>query len=203
MLRAAMAVCVLGLQVTGILNLRDEDVLHADSMYATTTMTTTFSMADRQDTVQEPSELPQFRSDGAVSITTTDGASHTLSTEFPNCYGKFMEGLMWRKDMCNDCAMIFKWAQEQPQGLSFWMENTPLALDIIYANADGEVVSVKQLSPGDTRGVQSGAPAMTAIEVKQGIAAELGITAGARLALPDPFPLSAFVCNKENCPLIQ
>lgn len=196
MLRAAVLASQIGFQVTAHLHLKDRDVIFDTSQDATTTA------SPMEDTIAEPATLPQFRDDATLSVV-TDGTSYQLRTEIPDSYPKFMEGLMWRQEMCDDCAMLFKWEDQQPQ-LSFWMENTPLPLDIIYVNADGEVVSIKPLSPGDKHGVASDLPAIMAVEVKQGMAARMGVQARkSRINLPDQLPQSAFVCAYANCPLMR
>jgi uncharacterized membrane protein (UPF0127 family) len=103
-----------------------------------------------------------------------------------------MEGLMWRRNLCETCAMAFPWSEDQPQ-LSFWMENTPLPLDIIYANAAGNVVSVKSLEPESRAGVPSGLPADLAIEVNAGFAAAHGIGPGSSVTFSKPG--GSFVCD--------
>jgi uncharacterized membrane protein (UPF0127 family) len=196
MLRAAMLASLIGFQVVAHLHLKDRDVIFETLQDATTTV------SPMEDTMAEPVTLPQFRDDATLTVV-TDGTTYQLKTEIPDCYPKFMEGLMWRREMCDDCAMLFKWEEQQPQ-LSFWMEHTPLPLDIIYVNANGEVVSVKPLSPGDKHGVGSDLPAIMAVEVKQGMAGQMGIQAGkSRINLPDQLPQSAFVCAYVNCPLMQ
>jgi len=196
MFRAAVLASLIGFQVIGHLHLKDRDVIFETLGDATTTA------SPMEDTISEPVELPQFREDATLTVV-TDGTTSQLKTEIPNSYPKFMEGLMWRREMCDDCAMLFKWEDQQPQ-LSFWMENTPLPLDIIYVNANGEVVSIKPLMSGDKHGVGSDSPAIMAVEVKQGVAARIGVQAGkSRINLPEQLPQSAFVCAYSNCPLIQ
>merc|ERR1719375_1955315 len=126
-----------------------------------------------KETQNQPAEEPQFRRDGDITIE-TDSGPVVLQTEFPQNYDKFMEGLMWRHNLCENCAMAFPWSEDQPQ-LSFWMEHTPLPLDIIYANAQGKVVSVKRLEPESRAGVPSDLPSDLAIEVNAGFAAAKGI----------------------------
>jgi uncharacterized membrane protein (UPF0127 family) len=91
-------------------------------------------------------------------------------------------GLMHRQSMPADRGMIFVFPQERY--LSFWMKNTLIALDIVYLDKDGKVVSVRQMKPLDETPVPSGAPAKYAIELNQGTAGRVGVKAGDVLIVP-------------------
>lgn len=49
-------------------------------------------------------------------------------------------GLMYRKHLNEDAGMIFVF--KEPQHLSFWMKNTELPLDMIFAAPDGRIVGI-------------------------------------------------------------
>ena len=65
-----------------------------------------------------------------------------------------------------DHGMIFVFRDESPR--AFWMKNTLIPLDILYLDATGRVVSVKQMKPHDLTRVPSDGPAMYAIELNAG-----------------------------------
>jgi uncharacterized membrane protein (UPF0127 family) len=92
-------------------------------------------------------------------------------------------GLMRRDSMPSDHGMIFVFKNEAP--LSFWMENTRIPLDIVYIDAQGKVVSIKQMKPYDRTGVPSDGPVKYAIELNKGAAEAAGIQPGMSLKLPD------------------
>ena len=92
-------------------------------------------------------------------------------------------GLMHRKTMPQDHGMLFVFADEQER--SFWMKNTLIPLDIVYADAKGRVVSVKQMKPLDETSVPSDGPAKYAVELNEGAAARAGVKAGDVLSIPD------------------
>jgi uncharacterized membrane protein (UPF0127 family) len=92
-------------------------------------------------------------------------------------------GLMRRDSMPEDHGMIFVFKDEEKLG--FWMKNTRIPLDIIYINAAGQVVSVKQMKPYDLSTVPSDGPAKYAIELNKGAAEAAGVKAGMTLKLPD------------------
>ena len=92
-------------------------------------------------------------------------------------------GLMNRKSMPADHGMIFVFPAER--NLTFWMRNTLIPLDIVYADRGGKVVSVKQMKPLDESVVPSHGPAMYAIELNADAAARVGVKAGDVLKIPD------------------
>jgi hypothetical protein len=91
-------------------------------------------------------------------------------------------GLMHRDSMPADHGMIFVFSDEAER--RFWMHNTRIPLDIIYVNAAGKVVSVKQMKPYDESGVLSDGPAQYAIELNKDAASAAGVTPGMTLQLP-------------------
>ena len=109
--------------------------------------------------------------------------SKTFTLEIANDAAEREKGLMRRDSMPADHGMIFVFAGDQRLG--FWMRNTRIPLDIIYVNANGVVVSVKQMRPYDTSTTYADAPAKYAIELNQGQAAAAGVKVGDQLTLPD------------------
>jgi len=92
-------------------------------------------------------------------------------------------GLMWRDSIPSDHGMLFVFPTQEP--LSFWMKNTRIPLDIIYLDADGRVVSIKQMQPHNLRGVSSDGLAKYGIELNQGVAEKTGVKPGDLLQIPD------------------
>jgi len=87
------------------------------------------------------------------------------------------EGLMNVYDMPQDNGMIFIFEQEEQ--LSFWMANTPLSLDIIFVNADKEIVRIHSNTPPHSQQqFTSDQPAMYAVEVNAGYTARHDIQEG-------------------------
>jgi uncharacterized membrane protein (UPF0127 family) len=107
----------------------------------------------------------------------------TFSLEVADTPKKQQLGLMHRKSMPQDRGMIFVFPDEQER--SFWMKNTLIPLDIIYMDAGGKVVSVKQMKPLDETSVPSDGPAKYAVELNQGAAKRAGVAAGDVLTVPE------------------
>lgn len=95
-------------------------------------------------------------------------------------------GLMHRESMPLSAGMLFVYETEQP--VAFWMENTLIPLDMIFADATGTVVKVHENAiPLDRTTIPSEAPTLVVLEINGGMAARIGIEAGAELrhgALP-------------------
>jgi uncharacterized membrane protein (UPF0127 family) len=93
------------------------------------------------------------------------------------------QGLMYRQSMPLDHGMIFVFSNEQER--VFWMRNTLIPLDIIYVNAGGRVVSIKQGVPlQEEPTIPSEAPMKWAIELNEGVAGATGLTVGNKLNIP-------------------
>lgn len=80
-------------------------------------------------------------------------------------------------------GMLFVFDEEDY--LSFWMYNTITALDIAYIDADGRIVKIHTMAPLETRTYPSVEPAMYALEVLAGTFAELGISEGDQVEIPE------------------
>jgi len=106
----------------------------------------------------------------------------TFTLEIADTEASREYGLMRRDSMPAQHGMIFVFADEKDRG--FWMANTRIPLDIVYVNAAGKVVSVKQMKPYDRTTVPSDGPAMYAIELNKDTAEKVGVKAGMSLELP-------------------
>jgi uncharacterized membrane protein (UPF0127 family) len=109
--------------------------------------------------------------------------SKTFTLEIANDTLEREKGLMRRDSMPADHGMIFVFAGEERLG--FYMKNTRIPLDIIFLNANGVVVSIKQMRPYDVSTTYTDAPAKWAIELNQGQAAASGVKVGDQLTIPE------------------
>lgn len=92
-------------------------------------------------------------------------------------------GLMFVEQMPRSQGMLFVYPQERP--LAFWMKNTLIALDIIFADAKGQVVSVAANAiPHDETPLHSLGDAQFVLEINAGLAAQLGIRPGVEMRHP-------------------
>ncbi|MDX1639747.1 MAG: DUF192 domain-containing protein [Balneolaceae bacterium] len=91
-------------------------------------------------------------------------------------------GLMDVNRLPPDKGMLFVFDDEQPR--SFWMANTPLSLDIIFVNADLEIVRIHHnTQPFTENNFTSGAPSKYVVEVNGGFCVSNDIQEGMRIAI--------------------
>ena len=87
------------------------------------------------------------------------------------------KGLMFRTELADNAGMIFPFPE--PRIASFWMKNTVIPLDIIFIRANGTIESIADnTTPYSTIPVEAGEPVVAVLELRGGLAAELGIAAG-------------------------
>jgi uncharacterized membrane protein (UPF0127 family) len=89
---------------------------------------------------------------------------------------------MRRDTLAKDHGMIFVFDSEEPRG--FWMKNCRFPLDILFLDAGGKIVSIKQMKAYDLSSTPSDGPAQYAIELNEGAAEAAGVKAGMTLKLP-------------------
>ena len=91
-------------------------------------------------------------------------------------------GLMERRDLRTDDAMVFVF--ERPQVMSFWMRNTPTPLDIAYFSPEGVLMEYYPAYPFDEKPVPSRSQRLQfVVETNQGWFKVNGIKPGARIEM--------------------
>lgn len=129
----------------------------------------------------ETSSAPQFKKEGELQFLDPDGKQIVaIDIEIADDDARREQGLMYRPSMEDRNGMLFLFDEEEPQ--SFWMKNTIIPLDIIYVNAQKEIVHIAQnTQPYSEKAIPSGAPAQYVIEVNAGFSAEYGVHEGDRV----------------------
>lgn len=106
-----------------------------------------------------------------------------FSIELADDAGERAQGLMFRETMPKSAGMLFVY--EAPQRAVFWMKNTLLPLDMIFADAAGRVTRVHSGAvPLDETPIDGGPGVQYVLEINAGLAAGLGIAPGAELRHP-------------------
>lgn len=122
---------------------------------------------------------PVFRKDGELRF--IDGKTNkmitTIEIEVADDYAEREQGLIYRDTMAENSGMLFLMEAEEPQ--SFWMKNTIISLDIMYADSDRRIVSIhRNCKPYSLDQITSAKPAMFVVEVNAGYTSKHGIKAG-------------------------
>lgn len=120
----------------------------------------------------------------AVTIMSKNGP-HTFHVEVAKTAAEQERGLMFRTDLTDTNGMLFYPYPPEgpPRDASFWMKNTPSALDIIFIRADGTIATIAANAvPFDETPLSSGEPVGAVLEVKGGRAAALGIAEGDKVS---------------------
>lgn len=93
------------------------------------------------------------------------------------------QGLMNRESMPRSAGMLFVY--EQPQPVSFWMDNTLIPLDMIFVDPTGLVTQVHENArPLDRTPIPGGDGVLYVLEINGGLAGVLGIAAGTQMRTP-------------------
>lgn len=145
----------------------------------------TISCTGERDGVQTPAESEQRVLNYSASVSFVDMNGDTISTidaAVADDDESRSAGLMNVPSMPEDAGMVFIFENNQPR--SFWMANTPLSLDIIFANSNFEIVRIhRNTQPYSARSIESGRPAQYVVEVNAGYAVNHDIREGMSIVI--------------------
>ncbi len=125
---------------------------------------------------------PQFKDDGQLVFLKrgTNATIKLIQIQIADNDDERAEGLMWRKYMPEDDGMLFIFDDEEP--LTFWMKNTYIPLDMVFADKSGNIVSIyPEATPLSEASIPSGKPAKYVVEVNGGFCATYGIIPGDKI----------------------
>jgi uncharacterized protein len=116
-----------------------------------------------------------------VSIVGADGQPRaTVAVEVASTQPQRELGLMYRKHLDDGAGMIFVFADSAPR--IFWMHNTPIPLDMIFADAAGRVTGiVANAEPYSDKQLGVEGNSEYVLEVNAGFCAKNGIKPGDKL----------------------
>jgi hypothetical protein len=123
------------------------------------------------------------------------GGRAQFSVEVVDTAAERARGLMFREEMARSAGMLFVY--EEPQRAVFWMENTLIPLDMVFADASGRVTRVHSgARPLDRTPIDGGEGVQYVLEVNGGLASRLGIASGTELRHPAiPAATAAWPCT--------
>lgn len=122
---------------------------------------------------QEPMLLPVHPE--RLIIETAMGEK-SFSIEVADEPEKRRRGLMFRRSMRDDHGMLFVF--EESGRLGFWMQNTPMPLDLLFIGEDGQVRAIEQGEPFSTDSIAPPVMARFVLELNAGTALSSGIAVG-------------------------
>jgi uncharacterized protein len=120
-----------------------------------------------------------------VAIVAPDGSERAdVAVEIAATEQQRETGLMYRNQLGANDGMVFLFTHPQP--LQFWMKNTEIPLDMIFANGNRVVVgTVERAEPYSEQLLSVDGDSQYVLEVNGGFCALHGIKAGDRLRFDD------------------
>ena len=120
--------------------------------------------------------------DTAVELRGPSGVQR-FTVEVADDVAEQSQGLMFREKMATSAAMLFVFPQ--PKHAQFWMKNTLIPLDMIFADATGLVTRVHSNAiPHDETAIDGGEGVVFVLEINGGLAARMGIAEGSQMRHP-------------------
>jgi hypothetical protein len=119
----------------------------------------------------------EFTKQGELVFKRNDRLLTKIDIEIADSEYKTILGLMFRKEMQENQGMLFLFDNEEPR--SFWMKDTYISLDIMFADAAKKIVTIhKYTTPFTTNGYASTEPARYVVEVIAGFTDKYNIKTG-------------------------
>ncbi|MFT4652683.1 MAG: uncharacterized membrane protein (UPF0127 family) [Kangiellaceae bacterium] len=133
---------------------------------------------DAMSDVEVDAWLRSQTSDNKIALTVS---TTNIRVEYADTPQKRQLGLMFRRELCENCGMLFKF--DSPRIGSIWMKNTFIPLDLAYIDEQGNIVDIEQLQPHDLNPVGSSAKVLYALEMNKGWFAKQDIRVGDKVTL--------------------
>ena len=121
-----------------------------------------------------------------LTVLSQDGRAHSFVVELADSQALRELGLMFREELPPDYAMLFDFEQEQ--NLVMWMKDTPLSLDMFFADSSGLIFHIAENTvPFSEDLIAAPWPGRYVLEASAGTAKRLGLQPGDMM--PDAPPL--------------
>ncbi len=134
---------------------------------------------DREDLIDEPA------AEQVTEQVVLNG--HIIEMELAVTPEQRERGLMGRESLADDEGMLFVMPDEDPfpTELGFWMKDCLIPIDLIFISRDGSIDSIHEMQPPEPGtpdqelpAYYSDGPVQFAIELRGGLAAEIGLAVG-------------------------
>lgn len=121
--------------------------------------------------------------DSSLTVETSTG-THTFAIEVARTSQEQALGLMHRRTLAQDYAMLFPF--EQAREASFWMRDTYVSLDMVFIAEGGLVHRIERgTEPLSLRSISSRGPVIAVLEFVTGTADRIGLEPGDLVVHPD------------------
>jgi uncharacterized protein len=111
------------------------------------------------------------------------GGRESFAVEVADDASERAQGLMFRDALDPASGMLFVY--NAPRRVQFWMKNTLIPLDMVFADATGTVTRVHAGAvPGDLTPIDGGKGVQFVLEINAGLADKLGIVPGSVMRHP-------------------
>lgn len=123
-----------------------------------------------------------FRKDGALSFLTAAGDTvTTIDIEIAETNQSRAQGMKGRRSLPPQSGMFFIMDDVDTSG--FWMQDTPLPLDIMFVGPDSVIINVvERTTPYSEAIIRPEAPKKYVVEVRAGFSDRMGIRDSLRIA---------------------
>ncbi len=125
---------------------------------------------------------PVFRNDGQLVFLKhgTGSLVKMIQIEIAANEPARTQGLMWRMHMPDDDGMLFIFDKQEP--LTFWMKNTYISLDMVFADTSGNIISIyPEAAPLSEASISSGGSAKYVVELNADFCERYGINVGDKI----------------------
>lgn len=117
-----------------------------------------------------------------LGVVTRTGGRHAVRAELARTTDEHSRGLMYRRTLAPDSGMLFLFDDDEDR--AFWMRNTLIPLDMIFAAADGTIVGIVPMATPLTETSRAvGTPSRYVLEMAGGWCQDHGVAAGDRIDL--------------------
>ncbi|MGO9061061.1 MAG: DUF192 domain-containing protein [Candidatus Binataceae bacterium] len=104
----------------------------------------------------------------------------TVNIELAQTGAQRERGLMYRPELAPDAGMLFIFTA--PEHASFWMHNTQIPLDMVFAGSDRRVIGIiPDTEPYSDARLEVNGESQYVLEVNAGFCKEHGVSVGDRL----------------------
>jgi hypothetical protein len=124
---------------------------------------------------------------GPRVVIETAGRTLVVQVEVADTPEKRERGLMFRKELADGRGMVFLFDEEGEH--TFWMKDTLIPLDLIFADSGGRVTGIVARARPLTLEPRSAGPSRIVLEVPGGWAAANGVRVGDRMRVEGLSPV--------------